>query len=247
MAIDTVQRALAPHGRLRAAINFGNPVLAQRVGDGARGVSPDLAHDIAQRLQLPLELVFFEGAGAVVAAAGSDVWDLAFLAIDPARAAVIGYTPPYVVIESSYLVPQGSPLQRIDEFDRPGLRIAVGRGAAYALYLERTLKQAELVYAPSSAEAVELYLSGRADAAASVRQPLEAAARAQPGHRVIAGRINAIEQALAVPKQGDAGSVLAWLTDYIEARKADGFVAAALQRSGQADAAVAPPAVNFRS
>ena len=41
--------ALAPTGKLRAAINFGNGVLAQRGPSGEpRGITPDLARELGQ-------------------------------------------------------------------------------------------------------------------------------------------------------------------------------------------------------
>jgi len=233
---------LAPAGRLRAAINFGNPVLAQK--DAAtgepRGVSVDLAHALGERLGVPVDLVTFDAAGKVFEALKTHAWDMAFLAIDPVRAAEIEFTAPYVIIEGTYLVRAESPFRAVDELDRDGVRIAVGRGAAYDLFLTRTLKQAQIVRADTSAAAIDLFLAGGLDAAAGVRQPLSAAARAQPGLRVIDGRFTAIEQAMGLPRSRAAG--LPYLRAFIEEMKASGFVAAALARSGQGDAAVAPAA-----
>lgn len=240
--LEETARQLAPSGRLRAAINFGNPVLAQKAsGAGAPcGVSVDLARALGERLGLPVDLVTFEAAGKVFEALQTGAWDLAFLAIDPARAAEIAFTSPYVIIEGTYLVRAASPFRSVDELDRDDVRIAVGRGAAYDLFLTRTLKQAQIVRADTSAAAIDLFLAGGLDAAAGVRQPLSAAARAQPGLRVLDGRFTAIEQAMGLPRARAAG--LAFVQSFIEEMKACGFVAAALARSGQGDAAVAPPA-----
>jgi len=238
-----VVAALAPQGRIRAAINYGNPVLAQQdPATGApRGVSAALAGELGRRLGMPVEFVPFDAAGKVFDALKTGSWDVAFLAIDPVRASGIDFTAPYVVIEGTYLVRADSLLDSIESVDRPGIRIAVGRGSAYDLYLTRALKQAERVEAPSSAAALELFLSGRLDAAGGVRQPLLAFAAAHPGLRVLPGRFMAIEQAVAIPKGRPAGA--RYLSGFVEAVKASGFVAAALAESGQGDAAVAPPAV----
>lgn len=240
--LEETARQLAPGGRLRAAINFGNPVLAQKDPGtgGPRGVSVDLAQALGERLGLPVDLVTFEAAGKVFEALKTGAWDLAFLAIDPVRAAEIAFTAPYVVIEGTYLVRAAASFRSVDELDREGVRIAVGRGAAYDLFLTRTLKQAEIVRADTSAAAINLFLAGGLDAAAGVRQPLSAAARAQPGLRVLDGRFTAIEQAMGLPRARAAG--LPFVQAFIEEMKASGFVAAALARSGQGDAAVAPPA-----
>lgn len=233
---------LAPTGRLRAAINFGNPVLAQKdAATGApRGVSVDLARALGERLGVPVDLVTFDAAGKVFEALKADAWDLAFLAIDPVRAAEIAFTAPYVVIEGTYLVRTESPFHAVDDLDRDGVRIAVGRGAAYDLFLTRALLHAQLVRADTSPAAIDLFLAEGLDAAAGVRQPLSAAARAQPGLRVIEGRFTAIEQAMGLPRSRAAG--LPCVSAFIEEMKASGFVAAALARSGQADATVAPAA-----
>jgi polar amino acid transport system substrate-binding protein len=231
---------LAPGGTLRAAINFGNPVLAQKNADSgeAQGVSVDLARELARRLDVPLELVTFDAAGKVFSALSSDAWDVAFLAIDPVRATEILFTPPYVIIEGTYLVRAESSLRSIADFDRAGIRIAVGRGAAYDLFLTRELKHAELVRAPTSSEAIELFLGESLDAVAGVRQPLASYAANHSGLRVIEGCFTTIRQAMGVPKGREIG--LRFLEPFIEEMKASGFVADALERSGQGDAAVAP-------
>src|SRR3954469_18461084 len=113
------------------------------------------------------------------------------------------------------------------------------KNAAYDLYLSRTLKQAQLVHAPTSPGAIELFMQERLDAAAGVRQQLVAVASTHPNVRVMEGRFMAIEQAMGTPKGRDAGA--RYLRQFVEDVKASGFVAEALERSGQGDATVAPP------
>ena len=235
-------KALAPTGKLRAAINYGNPVLAQP--DAAtgqpRGVSVDLARELGARLGVPVDLVTFDAAGKVFDALRGGAWDVAFIAIDPARSAQIDFTAPYVVIEGTYLVPVSSPLRSIADVDREGVRIAVGNKSAYDLYLSRTLKRAQLIRTPTSPGAVELFVKEKLEAAAGVKQPLVEFAKTNPNVRVIDGRFMAIEQAMGTPRGRDAGAK--YLREFVEEMKASGFVAAGLQRSGQGDATVAPPA-----
>ena len=230
---------LAPSGTLRAAINLGNPILASRGADGApQGVSVDLACEAARRLGVPVELVSFDSAGAVVEAVKAKRVDLAFVAIDPVRGDSTDYTPPYVVIEGAYLVREDSPLQRNDEVDRAGTRVAVGRGSAYDLFLTRELKAATLVRAPTSPAVTDLFLAQRLEVAAGVRQQLEADARRVGGVRLLPGRFMAIEQAMGVPKGRTRAQ--AWLTEFVAEMKASGFVADALQRHHVEGATVAP-------
>jgi len=230
---------LAPQGALRTAINYGNPVLAQRGADGQpAGVSAALAHALAERLGVPVQFSTYDAAGKVFASLEDDSWDLAFLAIEPVRAAQIDFSHPYVIIEGTYLLRDDDPAQGVAELDRAGRRLAVGQGAAYDLYLSRTLTQAELVRAPTSAAAVDWFVDQRLDAAAGVRQPLEAYARAHAGYRVLADSFTEIRQAMAVPKGRSAGA--AFVRDFLDEQIRNGFVARELAASGQSEARVGP-------
>ena len=142
-------KELAPAGKLRAAINYGNGVLAQKGPDGEpRGVSADLSRELAKRLGVPLEFVTFTAAGKAFEAAKANTVDVLFVAIEPVRAADVEFTPPYVLIEGAYMVLQGSPLREPADADKPGTRISVGENSAYDLYLTRTLKHATLLRTP---------------------------------------------------------------------------------------------------
>lgn len=239
ISMKEVIRDLAPSGTVRAAINFGNAVLVQRVaGTGEpKGVSVELAKELASRLGLPLEYVFYESAGDVCAALKQNEWDIAFLAHDPKRAAEIAFTRPYVVIEGSYLVPRNSPCQKNEDLDQPGVRIAVGAKAAYDLYLSRTLQHAELVRAPTTPGAVDLFLEQNLEAAAGVRYGLERVARSHDGVRLIDGHFMLISQAMGVPKGRTAGK--GYLDLFIGEMLASGFVRRKLDENGQPEVTVA--------
>jgi polar amino acid transport system substrate-binding protein len=130
-------------------------------------------------------------------------------------------------------------LRRNDDVDRAGTRVAVGRGSAYDLFLTRELKSATLVHAPTSPAVTDLFLAQNLEAAAGVKQQLEADARRVGGVRLLPGRFMVIEQAMGVPKGRLAAQ--AWLSGFIEEMKTSGFVADALRRHGIEGAAVAPP------
>ena len=240
-----VLKDLAPTGALRAAINFGNGVLAQRdpAGGEPKGISADLARELGKRLGVPVTFVGFDAAGKVFdALANKDeakAWDIAFLAIEPVRAAQIAFSPPYVLIEGTYMVRKDSSLKEVGDVDRPGIRIAVGLKSAYDLYLTRTLKHAQLVRADiGGGEAmVKLFLRDKLEVAAGVRQPLEDYAKTDPDMRVMSGKFQEIRQAMGTPQGRPAGA--AYLKTFVEEMKASGFVADALARSGQ-KATVAP-------
>ena len=235
-------KELAPTGKLRAAINFGNPVLAQKGPNGEpRGISADLAAALAKRLGVPLEFVTFQAAGKVFAALAANEVDIGFIAIEPARAKDVEFSAPYVIIEGTYMVRQDSPLKDVGDVDQPGIRIGVGLASVYDLYLTRTLKHATLVRAKvgGASAGIPVFIEQKLDAAAGVRQPLDDYARAHPEYRVMAGAFEQIGQAVGTPK--GRSNAAAYLRAFVEDVKASGFVAAAVKRAGQS-ATVAPPA-----
>jgi polar amino acid transport system substrate-binding protein len=235
-----VLKDLAPTGKVRAAINFGNGVLAQKGPNGEpRGVSVDLANALGKRLGVPVELIHLQAAGKSFEALAAGTADVGFIAIEPARAAEMDFTPPYVLIEGTYMVRKDSPLKDVNDIDKPGIKIGVGLASVYDLYLTRTLKHAELVRAKvgGAAAGIPVFLEQNLDAAAGVRQPLDDYAKDHPDMRVMKGAFEEIRQAMGTPKGRPAG--LAYLRKFIEEMKASGFVADSLKRSGQI-APVAP-------
>jgi polar amino acid transport system substrate-binding protein len=238
-APEQAVKDLAPTGKLRAAINLGNPVLAARgEDDEPKGVSVDLARELAGRLGVRVEFVLFDAAGKVTGAAKSNVWDVAFVAIDPVRGEDMAQSPPYVVIEGAYLVRENSTLKSNDQVDRPGNRVVVGRGSAYDLYLTRALKQAEIVRTPGSGVVVATLVNLNYEVAAGVKQQLEADAKKTPGVRILPGRFMVINQAMASQRGKEAGA--RYVREFIEDMKASGFVARALERHNIQGAGVAP-------
>lgn len=225
-----VLQQLAPNGVLRAAINLGNPVLAQSgAGGEPQGVSVALARALAEELGVGLELITFEAAGKVFAALADDVWRVAFLAIEPVREQQIAFSAPYVAIKGTYLVPTDSPLTHVTQVDAPGKRIAVGQGAAYDLYLSRTVQHAELVRAPTSAAAVDWCIEQGLDAAAGVRDFLQT--RVSDQWRLVDDDFMTIRQAMAVPVAHAAAA--AFVKSFVERQKANGWVKRGLLDSGQ--------------
>jgi polar amino acid transport system substrate-binding protein len=234
--------AFTPTGRLRAAINTGNAVLARKdPANGAAGVSVDLAAEFAKRLGVPLELVVVDTAAKSVEVVVGGQADIGFFAIDPKRAEHIAFTAAYVHIEGAYLVRQDSPLKSNEEVDQPGRTIVVGQGSAYDLYLTREIKHATLLRAPSSPAVVDHFLKEKADVAANVKQQLEIDAKRVGGVRLLPGRFMVIQQAMGC-QRSRGGEAAAQLARFVEEMKATGFVAEALARHGIEGASVAPAA-----
>ncbi len=240
---SSLSSAFAPTGRLRASINLGNPILANKDATTGRpfGVSIDLAQRLAQRLGVEIELVVFDTAGQSVEAVRSGAADVGFFAIDPLRGEGIAFTAPYVLIEGSYLVRQDSPLQDNAEVDRAGTRVTVGKGSAYDLFLSRELRHAEIVRAASSQAVVDEFVRQGLEVAAGVRQQLEQDQQRHPGLRLLPGRFMVIQQAMGLPRDRGAHAAR-YLQAFVEDMKSSGFVAASLNQHHIQGASVAPAA-----
>lgn len=244
MTLDpSVVTAFTRARKLRASINLGNPILANRHAESGEpfGVSVDLARAFAARLNVELELVVFDTAGQSVQAVSEERADFGFFAIDPLRGETIAFTAPYVLIEGFYLVRDDSPVRTNRDVDQAHNRVVVGKGSAYDLFLTRELKAAQIVRAPSSPSVVPTFIEQHLEVAAGVKQQLEADAKQTAGLRLLDERFMVIQQAMGVPKSRGEAAVDA-LRSFVEEVKASGFVAESLARHKIAGASVAPAA-----
>lgn len=239
-ASESVMKAFAPSGTLRASINLGNPVLASLDPATGKpvGVSVDLDTELASRLDVPLQLVVVKSAGASVDNVNQDKADVGFFAVDPKRGQEISFTKRYVLIEGFYLVRDVSPITTNEQVDQPGVTVAVGKDSAYDLYLTRELHHATIVRIPTSPAVVESFLDQHLDVASGVKQQLEKDAAKAGGLRMLDQRFMVIRQAMGVPESRDDEAV-AYLSRFVVDMKAAGFVAASLARHHIEGAAVA--------
>lgn len=224
---------LGGSGRLRVAINYGNSVLVQKNQDTGEpcGVSVDLARKLGAGLGLDIEYFTYHAARFVVDAIKADQCDLGFLAVDPLRGEYISYTRPYVAIAGGYLAKSSAPYATVDDVDEAGVRIAVGKNAAYDLYLSRTLESAELVRAPTTADVVDLYLSQNLDLAAGIKSSLLAYAANRPEFKVLDGAFMEIQQAIGVSRRNEAA--VPYLDRFLAEMAEAGFIRSSLEKSGQ--------------
>jgi polar amino acid transport system substrate-binding protein len=235
-----VRADLAPTGKLRAAINYGNFILATRdkASGESRGAAIDLTQEIARRLGVPVEIVAYDSVAIMGDAAPSGVWDIAFLGSDPAREKIMSFTAAYLEIEATYLVPGASPLRTAAEVDREGVRVAAPARANYELYLRRNLHRAKLTSTQGNDAAFELLATGQVEALAGLVQALIGSMGKLPGSRMVEGRFMGVQQSIAAPKGKDAG--VAYLKRVVEDAKTSGLVARAIERTGAKGVSVAP-------
>jgi polar amino acid transport system substrate-binding protein len=221
---------LAPNGRLRAALNYSNFLLVSARTPEHAGVAPDLAHELARRANATVEFVGYENAGLAADAAKDDEWDIVFIGAEPARAREIAFTPAYVEIEATYLVPAQSPIRRLEEVDRDGVRIATAARAAYTLYLERTLRHATLVEADGVQGSFDLFAGSRLDLLAGLKPRLLDDVQKLPGAHLLEGRFTAVQQSMGVPHQRAAAA--AYLTAFADEITSSGLLRAIIERHG---------------
>ncbi len=225
---------IAPTGRLRVALNMGNPVLARSQTSTERpaGVTIDLGRRFAALLGVSAEFTECPSAGVAGAAIAAGAADVGFMAIDPQRAETLHFSAPYVQIEGWYLVRDGSPLRAPAEVDAPGIRVVAGKGSAYGLFLHRDLRQAAVVDVPTSEEVVDALLADPTlDVAAGVLQQLQADVARRPGLRLLSGAFMTIRQAMTMANRHSA-EAKACMEEFMREQRATGFVREALARHG---------------
>ena len=233
---------LAPTGKLRVGINFGNKLLTAKdpASGEPRGVAVDLARELARRVGVPIEIVAFNSAGTMAEAVNTGAWDVAFLAADPQRADEISFTAAYAEIEFAYLVPAGSPLRTIADVDREGVRIAIAAKGAADLFLTSNLRRARLERVPGVAGSFKLFVAEKLDALAGLRPALMTYAEKLPGSRILDGRLGGVPHAIGTPRGRDAGAK--YLRQFVENAKATGLVTKTIENNGARDLSVAPMA-----
>jgi len=197
------------------------------------------ACELGRRLGVPVEILPYPSPGALADAAKSGAWDVGFLGVDPSRATVVDFSPPYLQIDATYLVPAGSSFRNIADADQTGVRIAVSHNSVEDVVLSRLLKRAELRRVETVGAGFDLLRAGNADVLATPRPTALLLSARLPGSRVLEDRFHATLGAMAVPK-GQAGR-LAYISEFIEEAKASGLVQRAIERANLRGVQVAPP------
>lgn len=204
-----------------------------------RGVRPDMARALAERIGVQAVLLEHPGPFQVVECLKAGACDVVFLPRD-ARAASIGdFSFPFIQSEYTFLVPAGSAIRQASDVDKSGIRIAAIRGHASTATLTSVIKQAEVVMEEGEQAAFDLLRAKHVDTLASARQLLRKFSGELPGSQVLGDRYGAQFNRVVVPK-GRAGW-LAFANEFVEEAKKSGLVQKAIDREGTAAFEVAPP------
>ena len=237
---DEIVAELAPHGVLRAGLNLSNFLLisSRDAEGGPVGVAPDMARAIADRLGVPVQYVPYPKPGELADAAGTDTWDIGLIGAEPARAEKIEFTPAYVEIQSTYLVPPGSKLQTIADVDQPGIRIASTARTAYGLWLDRNIRHAQIVHTENMDAAFELCQRDGLDALSGLRPRLMTDLARWPGARILDGQFAAVQQAIGTLRENQAGA--RFLRSFAADAISSGLVASLIEKHKVQGLSVAP-------
>jgi polar amino acid transport system substrate-binding protein len=177
-----------------------------------------------------VQFVTYASPGEVADAVVTGDWDIGNIGAEPERAKTITFTTAYCEIEACYLVPEGSPIESIDEVDRPGNRIAVFGRAAYGLWLRDHIRHAELVEADGLDSAVDTFLEQKLEVLAGLRAQMVDTVKRIPGSRILDGQFTAVQQAIGT--HPDRPNAAAWLQSFVDEAISGGLVADLIDKHG---------------
>jgi polar amino acid transport system substrate-binding protein len=241
-SLDPRVADIARAGKIRVGLHLPqfvkDPASGEIKGQGTGAVIVQIAQALGTQLGVKVELVGHPSPPKLIECLQANACDAGFLGFVPGRTSEVGFTPPYIMVPFTMMVPANSTVRSIAEIDKPGLRIAAVRNHASTLALRRVVKQAAIVEVEIPDEAFELIQSGRADAWASPRPPLLEYATKLAGARVLDDRYGANLQSMAVPK--DQTGRLAYISEFLEAARGSGLVKRAIERAGEHGMEVVP-------
>jgi polar amino acid transport system substrate-binding protein len=226
------RKELMPTGKLRVAIAIapvGSAFWATRdpLSGSPRGVTPDLAEELAKDLGVQLELVVLANSGEI---AMSKTWDVTFLPVDAEREKLVSFGPAYHMFESTYLVTSKSNIVNIAQVDRLGVRVVGIANTTTARSADKSLSQTSVIPVQTVEQIEAMLRSGEADAAALGRDSLMSLSKRLPGTRILDGSFQRTGVAVAVPKNRPAA--LKRVSEFIESAKSSGLIQRILERAG---------------
>ncbi|MBI4273294.1 MAG: transporter substrate-binding domain-containing protein [Rhizobiales bacterium] len=235
---------LGASGKLRVGIAVSTAPSASfatidQASGKPRGVAVDLGAALARKLEVQIELVQFPNSGELTEAVAGKAVDVAFMPMDAERAKKVNFSTPYVLFESTFLVPAGSAISSLADVDRADVRPGGIANTTTARSAMRFLKKATLIEARSVDELAGMMVAGKLDAIALSRESLSSLAATMPGARILDGKFHASGVGAAIAK--NQPEALKFISGFIEEAKASGLVRRALDDMGLKNTTVAPP------
>ena len=241
-AQPAISSEIAPLGKLRVAMNAGNPVLIKRAPDGKiiGGVVLDVGKFIAAKLDVSFELVPYPDANAYTQSFGKGEWDVGIGPPITLVAEKADFGPDLLLVDHVYIAAPGQEFADATQVDRPGVKIGVGRNSAQDVFLSRTLKSVELVrMAGGGTDAIETLRSGKASLWAANATQAQAIVDGLPGAKIVPGAFNTERSSVALPK-GRSSAAQGKITEIVNEAKKTGVVQKAIEEAGLTGVRVAP-------
>jgi polar amino acid transport system substrate-binding protein len=234
-----IMMSIKSSGKLRIGVGLVPTFAMKDPSTGeVRGIAIELGRALAERLGVELVPVTYPSPANLPEALKNGAWDIGFLAVDPAREAVMDFSIPYGQVDSTFLVAPGVACRSVNDLDKQGLRIAATRSGVEDLTLTRIFKAAEIIRFDTAGAGLAALKAGKADAVAIPRPVAIAFAEQVPGSQVPDDHYAIALHAIAVPK-GQAGQ-LNYINEFVSSAKQSGFIKQAMERVGLRGAQVAP-------
>jgi len=220
----TTKDELSSNGILRAAINMSNFLLVtDKTKDGTPiGVSPDMAQELADKLNLQLKLIPYTTPGEIADDAENDKWDICNIGAEPQRAEKINFSAAYAEIQATYIVQSNSKINNILDVDKIGNKICVASRTAYGLWLERNIHNAELIQVEGVDSSFDIFLNENLDALAGLRPALIDDVKKISGGKILEGQFMSVQQAIGTSIQNIHSSI--YIAEFVEEMKKSGFI-----------------------
>ena len=219
-----IQKELSSNGTLRAAINMSNFLLVtDKTKDGIPiGVSPDMAQELANKLDLQLKLIPYDSPGEIADDAENDKWDICNIGAEPQRAEKINFSAAYAEIQATYIVQYNSNINNILDVDKIGNKICVASRTAYGLWLERNIHNAELIQVEAVDSPFDVFLNENLDALAGLRPALIDDVKKISGGKILEGQFMSVQQAIGTSIQNIHSAI--YIAEFVEEMKKSSFV-----------------------
>ena len=220
----TIKNELSSNGILRAAINMSNFLLVtDKTKDGTPiGVSPDMAQELADKLNLQLKLIPYTTPGEIADDAENDKWDICNIGAEPQRAEKINFSAAYAEIQATYIVQSNSKINNMLDVDKIGNKICVASRTAYGLWLERNINNAELIQVEGVDSSFDVFSNENLDALAGLRPALIVEVKKISGAKLLEGQFMSVQQAIGTSIQNIHSSI--YIAEFVEEMKKTGFV-----------------------
>lgn len=197
-----------------------------------QGISYDLVQDMGKALGVKVEWVE-DNWGTLPAGIQANKFEITnLMAITPPRAEAVGFSEPVTKHGLSLIAPKAevAKTKGWEDWDRPGVKIAVTLGANSDMFVTEKFKKAEIVRLKTVPENVLALVSGRVHAHASTIDALKTIQKEHPQLAIVPGSYGGSEVAFALPK-GDA-QMAAKINQFLRQAKQSGRIKQLLAKYG---------------